>query len=114
MNPNGISAVSGEFKKSVDSYWITELCLTEFPAFGAKYDQVTYEYFLRQIIMNWRRTRKRPVIIRKSVFVLTCNLMQKYFKNFHTNMTNYYDLECAILNQRFIQYELILIGIKAD
>lgn len=108
LNPNGITATSSDYKKSVDSYWITELCLREFPEFGLVYDQNAYEFFLNQTILNWNRTRKRPLIVRKAIFVLTNQLISDYFPNFTTETLELRQLEKAIRNKRFVQYELLL------
>lgn len=110
LNPNGISATSGASKKSVDSFWITERCLEEFPKFGLEYNQRAYEYQLRQTRMNWTRTKKQPRRIREAVFVLTHELVKKYFTGKETSDSCFKQLEYAIKNKQFIRYELLMMG----
>ncbi len=103
-NPESITA-SLDNPKMVDSYWVTELCLSEFKKFSVEYDQRAYDYFLRQCITNSIRIRKQPRKIRKAVFSLTCELLEKYFMNMHS--VKYCWVEDAIRNGKFIGFELI-------
>ena len=105
LNPNGITAKSGGSKRSVESYYITELCLREFPQFGVKYDKRAYEYFLRQCLMNWSRTRKQPKEIREAIFVLECGLREKYFKDQHSEVNE--DIEVALRKKQFHKFEVL-------
>lgn len=110
FNPNGITATSGTRPKAIDSYWITERCLEEFPAFGLVYDQRAYEYLLRQSLMNWRRTKKQPREVRESVFVLTAGLIDRYFASLYTRDENLQQLEDALRKRQFKRFELIVFG----
>ena len=105
LNPNGITVTSAKKKKSIDTFWITEKCLDELPAFGVEYNQEIYENFLRQSLMNRGRTRRQPRKIRKAVFVLTGNLMSIYFKDMKTESTELKEFEESIRNRKFIKYE---------
>ena len=105
LNPDGITAKSGGSKRSVESYYITELCLREFHWFGVKYDNRAYEYFLRQCQMNWSRTRKQPKEIREAIFVLESVLMEKYFKNQHSEVNK--DIEVALRKKQFYKFEVL-------
>lgn len=78
-NPAGISATARFNNKSIDTFWITERCLEEFPSFGLQYDTRALDYLLRQSVMNWSRIRKQPKNIREATFVLTSNLISHYF-----------------------------------
>ena len=105
LNPDGITAKSGGSKRSVESYYITELCLREFPQFGVKYDNRAYEYFLRHCQMNWSRTRKQPKEIREAIFVLESGLMEKYFKNQHSEVNK--DIEVALRKKQYHKFEVL-------
>lgn len=109
-NPNGITATAGRSPKSIDSYWITERCLEEFPDFGLTYDQRAYEYLLRQSVMNWSRTKKQPREVREAIFVMTVGLIEHYFKGFHTNEKRMYVLENALNKRQFRKFELLAWG----
>ena len=110
LNPEGISATSIGKKKSVDSYWITEACLEEFDAFGIKYDQRAYEYLLRQSITNAKRIRRQPCIVRRAIFVLTAELMEKYFAGFGIQAEEMRDIERALRKRQFLKFDLLTLG----
>lgn len=109
-NLNGITATSVGEKKSVDSYWITEENLEEFPIFGLKYDQTAYEYVLRQSRMNWMRVSKQPWKIREAVFVLTAELIDRYFKGFHTTNGELKAMEKALRKKQLLKFAMIMHG----
>lgn len=106
INPKGITATSGYSMKCVDSYYITELCLKEFPAFGVDYDCRAYEYFLNQCITNWWRTKNLNRNVREAIFVKECDLKEKYFSKMHCH-DNLLCIEKAMINRRFKQFELL-------
>lgn len=79
INPNGITITAQTSRRSIETYYITELCLREFSAFDVKYDQRAYIYFLNQCITNERRVLRRPKEIREAIFVLERELKDRYF-----------------------------------
>lgn len=105
INPDGITAKSSESKRSVESYYITALCLREFPQFGVKYDQRAYEYFLRQCMMNYSRTRKRSKNVREAIFVLECYLIEKYFGDLRSKKNK--GIETALRKRQFKKFEIL-------
>lgn len=109
-NPNGITSTSVNSKKSLDSYWITEQCLEEFPKFDLKYDQRAYEYLLRQTLMNNGRTRFQPRIINEAQFILTADLLDRYFKGFRTEQPRMKKIENALRKRQYIKFKILLIG----
>ena len=110
INPNGISRKANTRPKAIDSYWITELCLEEFGKFSVNYDQRAFDYFLHQCITNYLRTRRAPLEIRKAIFSLSVELIEKYFVNMSS--TKYSKLESAIRNRQFNKYELLAIAYR--
>lgn len=110
LNPEGITAKAIYNKKSVDSYWITEQCLKEFPKFfvGDGYNQRAYEYLLRQSVMNYWRTKKQPRKVRESIFVLTSCMIEKYFPKKTTTNNAMRDIEKALNKKQFLKYELLV------
>lgn len=106
LNPEGISAKSISSKRSVESYYITALCLREFPDFNVAYDQRAYEYFLNQCAMNWSRTAKQPKNVREAIFVLENELRKKYFKNMHSE--HYKEIENCLENIQFDKFEILM------
>ena len=111
QNPEGITATASHSKKSVDSYWITEECLEEFPKYDLSYDQRAYEYLLRQSIMNTGRMRLLSGKIQEAQFILTAELMERYFKGFSTKNTKLKNIENALRKRRFVQFKLLLFGL---
>ena len=111
FNPNGITAKSKYSKKAVDTYWITEECLHECPVFGIAYNQRIYEYLLRQCVMNFGRTRGQTRKVREAIFVLTNSLLETYFSGFVGEDMALKDLEYALRRKRFVQFEMIMLGI---
>ena len=111
LNNNGITAKSLNSNKSIDSYWITELCLEEFSKFNLQYDQREYEYLLKQTLMTAGRICKQPWKVRESVFVLTSYLKNEYFDGFKTNDYKMMKLEKALEKKRFFQFELLKLHI---
>lgn len=110
LNPEGISATAGRKKRSVESYWITEECLEEFEKFGVKYDQRAYEYLLRQSITNGCRVRHQPFRIREAIFVLTAELMEKYFLGFESEVDEMKRFEKAMRKRQFVKFDLLVLG----
>ncbi len=111
QNPQSITYTSVSKKKSIDTYWITEECLKEFPLFGLSYDQRAYEYLLKQSIMNAGRIRKQSRKIREAVFILTHNLINTYFTDMKTNSSSMAEIEKALKNKQFLRFELLIKSI---
>ena len=111
FNPQGITATARKKKRSVESYWITEACLEEFPIFSLSYDQRAYEYLLRQSLQNEGRTRHQPYRIRKAQFVLTAELMERYFAGFKTRRPAMEWVEEALRERQFVRFDLGTLGI---
>ena len=107
LNPDGITAKSGGSKRSVESYYITALCLREFSKFDVKNDQRAYEYFFRQCAMNWIRTRKQPKNVREAIFISESSLLDMYFMNRHSEA--YKDIESALRKRQFKKFEVLAL-----
>lgn len=110
-NPQGITLTAPKQKRAVDSFWITKRCLEEFPEFGLNYNQRAYEYLLRQIVTNGKRTKFQPKAIRESIFILSRDLLDQYFTGFNTKNKRLKPLENAIRNQQFSKYVIILLSL---
>ena len=108
INPEGITAKSKKMKRSVESYYITALCLKEFPAFNVSYDKRAYEYFLNQCCMNFKRTLNQPRNVREAIFVLEANLKERYFKDMYSKSNK--EIESALDNKQFRKFEILAIS----
>ena len=80
--------------------------LNELPRFKVSYDQQSYEYLLRQSLMNEARIKNQGKKIREAVFVLTSELMKIYFSGFSSKDSKMKKIEIALRNRQFIQFEL--------
>lgn len=106
LNPDGITAKSKRNKKSIDTFYITELCLQEAQLYGVKYDQRMLYYFLNQTITNWLRTKELRYKYRKSIFLCECYLYDKYFSTLQVKNNHYKYLISIIRKRKFILFEL--------
>lgn len=109
INPKGISANSKDKPKLIDTYWITELCYTELPKYGIEYDQAALNRLLRQSIINQIRIRRLPKTIRRDIFALTADLIEKYFKEINASK-EYLRLEKALRKRMFTKFELLTLS----
>lgn len=115
VNPKGITATAPKSRRSVETYYITALCLREIPRFGVQYDQRAYEYFLNQCVMNELRIKHRPRKIREAVFVLEADLKRQYFpknkiwleEKDRKRCIYLRDIEHALEGRMFSRFELL-------
>ena len=110
VNPDGISSTASKRSKAIDSYWITELCLEDLPRFEIEYDEMTFNNLIQQAIINQIRIIRLPRRIRKYVFALTTELIEKYFQDMSS--TKYIDVERALRNKQFIKFELLAMAYR--
>lgn len=108
VNPNGITSKAINDPKIIDTYWITELCFDELIDFGVNYDQSAYDRLLHQSVVNQIRIRKQPSRIRRAVFTLTAEIIEKYFRDM--NSIRYTEIEDAIKKREFYRFELLTIA----
>ncbi|MEQ8154212.1 MAG: glycosyltransferase [Clostridiaceae bacterium] len=114
INPNGITLTAIKHKKSIDTYWITEKLLEELRQHGIQYTQELYEYILKQVVMNYMRTRKMKLAVRKSIFVLTADLFHRYLNSFATMNYDLADLEAAMKTGNYVRYELFMMKYRLE
>lgn len=81
INPKGISVTSKGRVKSVDSYWITEKLMKSREELNIPVDDAFLKKFERQLVLNQKRIEKLPEYIQESVFVLSSELLRKYFSD---------------------------------
>lgn len=109
LNQEGITAIAWKKKRSVESYWITELCLQEFEKFGVEFDQRAYEYLLHQSVHNQGLVRHHPYSIREAMFVLIADLMEKYFSEFETEVDSLKKIETSLRKKQFVRFDLLTL-----
>ena len=102
INENGIAYSTIGNKKSIDSYWLTELFTNLRKELNYVNDEVYQEKILKQILMNYERTKYLPTNIKKDIFYLECEIIDKlnimnsniklyeYMKNRNYNKYSHY------------------------
>ena len=89
-------------KKCIDTYWVTELLLEEQKQLNIANNDGVFEIFLKQVVLNYQRTRKIPMEVQKDVFVCTKELMTRYFER--SNPKSFKALVVALQNNDFGKY----------
>lgn len=105
-NYNGLTVSSKKKLKSVDTYWILEKMLEDMDALNISKDQKIYEFTLRQIYNNFRRTKYLDESLKKSIFVLSSQLLQRYFPGFKTRNNHFKELERSLRDVDYKNYFL--------
>lgn len=79
INQSGIVKISHGKPKSIDTYWITEQLMEEHALAGLPADADFFQYMLLQIRLNQHRVADLSLEIQESVFIQTCELLDRYF-----------------------------------
>lgn len=82
INPKGITATFKMKPKSLDTLYITRQLLKDKKRLNQQFTEIDYWLFLNQIKMNYSRTRFLSSKVKKSIFVITCDLFQRYFEEY--------------------------------
>ena len=97
-NSQGISQTNRKFKKSIDSFWITEQLHKERQVLGIINTQDYYEYILRMVKLTYSRVQYQSKIIKEAVLVLFIDFIKKNFSNYSTQVVGFKPIEKAIQN----------------
>ena len=79
INESGIVKTSVGKPRAVETYWITEQLLQEREQRNLPMDVQFFTFMLLQIRLNQLRVQDLAEEIQEAVFVLTCDLLEKYF-----------------------------------
>lgn len=82
INPRGITSTFQMKPKSLDTLYITRQLLKDKMRLNQQFTEIDYWLFLNQIKMNYSRTRFLSSKVKKSIFVITCDLFQRYFEEY--------------------------------
>lgn len=107
-NPEGITETVKGKNEAVDTFWMTKYCLEESFERGYMLKPTDYNKFLNKIRLNWMRTQKLPVTVREAIWIQTCLLYEKYYRNFKAVTCTEKILELALGNRSFKAYELLM------
>lgn len=80
--PSGITNQGIKKPKSIDSYWITERLFEERSNYGLESTDQYYEYVLRMVKLTFSRIRLQPYEVKKNLFILFCDFIDKNFSGF--------------------------------
>lgn len=108
-NVKGITVSSRKNDKCIDTYWILESMIEEMEMLDIEKSQDIYEFTLKQIWFNFRRTRYMDINIQKSIFLLSAQLVNSKFKEFKTINYNRRELEIALRKCDFNKYYLYCV-----
>ena len=98
---SGITNQGIKKKKSIDSYWITERLFEERRNYGLKITDQYYEYILRMLKLTFSRIRLQPDKVKKYVFILFCNFIDKNFVEFSATSKEGKEIERIIKTRDF-------------
>lgn len=79
-NATGIVATYRGKPKSIETFWVTELLMETRQNLNFVNDVDFFEMCTRQLILNYKRLSSMPVLIQESAFVLSCEIMTRYFE----------------------------------
>ncbi len=82
INQQGIVRASKGKPKAIDTYWITERLLQEHMEAGLPMDETFFSYLMLQVRLNQDRVKGLSPEIQESIFVLTCDLLDKSCPSF--------------------------------
>lgn len=110
-NPIGLDKMTSEKKNVVDTFWLTKYCLEEFVKCNYKWSNDVEILCLKQFYINWVRLRHNDLTIQESVFVLTCDLYDRYFRkeNRRKKPIKYRMLERSLFSKSYEAYQYVML-----
>lgn len=84
----------------IDTFWITKYCLEESIKRDYPLDEYTYKEYLKQCYINYLRTRYLPQKLQECLFILTADLLEKYWKNIIVKTPNKFNMLDKALKKR--------------
>ena len=82
-NPKGISENTVKKKEVMDTLYITQSCFEEAVKRGYK---PSIDDFIEQVRLNWLRTQKVPLEIKKAIFIIEKEMINNYFNGQATKL----------------------------
>ena len=79
FNPNSITRISRGNPRSIETYWITEYMMREYDELGFEKNERYFIRFFTQTIINVKRTYILDKNVQQSIFILSCELLDKHF-----------------------------------
>lgn len=98
---SGITNQGIKKPKSIDSFWITERLFEERSKYGFDITDQYYEYVLRMVKLTFSRISLQPLAVKKNIFILFCNFIDKHFSDFHAHSSQGKEIEKIIKTRDF-------------
>ena len=106
-NKKSITFFAKKKIKSIDSLWVLLQCYHDATQLGYRWEQIDYEACLEHIALSVRRMRGLGKRVKKAVFVLWQDFLQRYCLHFQSPQRNELRaLENAILRGKYNKYIL--------
>ena len=93
---SGITNQGIKKAKSIDSYWITEQLFHERAKYGLEITNQYYDYVLHMVKLTFSRIRLQSYDVKKNVFILFCDFIDRNFSNFNSHNAQYKEIEKII------------------
>ena len=79
LNEAGIVRSSHGKPRAVETYWLTEQLMSRYAESGFPVTQPYFRSILHQFRLNQHRVSELPEEVQESVFVLSCDLLDRWF-----------------------------------
>lgn len=108
-NNLGITRTSGDLPSCIDTFWMMKYCLEERVYRGQQLGLSDFESYLFACYRNWGRTRKMPLDVQESIFVLSCDLLNLYFNQFFEAYNGEYQRLLKAIERRSFDAFLVTV-----
>ena len=102
INELGITKMSLFDNISVDSFLITEYYIKKLMKYHMLDNEIILKLFMEQVVVNFKRCRYLDEEIQKCIFILTCDLIDKYWNNIEFND----ELYGALKTKNYYKYKV--------
>lgn len=106
VNPKGIIFQSKSSAKCIDAVWIHMQLYRDRQTLGMANTQAYYEYMLRMLALTCRRTARQPEQVRRAVFAVFSDFINREFSGYKTEDGFYRHLERSARAGDYGRYRL--------
>lgn len=108
-NNRGITGTSVQKQESIDTYYMMKYCLEERVKRGQQLTLELFEQYLISVYRNWGRTHRQPLNVQESIFVLSCDLLEKYFGQYYLNYEGRFHKILKTIEKRSFMAFVVLV-----
>jgi len=106
VNPKGITQGGKKSAKCLDALWTHLRLYEDRRRLGMENTQSYYEYMLDMLVMSYRRTENQGEEVKRAMFAVWAEFMEKEFGAFQTQRALYKNLEDAVRRRDYGRYSL--------